>query len=274
MDPAKIASAITPKTRAIVPVHIYGQCANMDPILTVAAKHDLYVIEDAAQAQGSSYRGRNAGSMGHLGCFSFYPAKNLGACGDAGAVVTGDPRLNEKLRMLRNYGQSRKYHHDMMGFNSRLDDLQAAILRVKLRYLDDWNERRRRAAEIYLSNLNDRFSPPKTPADSIHNYHLFVIQSDYRDRLQKQLNQHGVETLVHYPVPIHKQAALQGVAHRDCGLSATERIAERVLSLPVFPTISHGQVTYVLARVNAFPERSTAETQQVDVPAYHIGAIS
>jgi dTDP-4-amino-4,6-dideoxygalactose transaminase len=162
IDPAQIARAITPKTRAILPVHLYGQCADMDPILALAAEHNLYVVEDAAQAHGAFYKGKKAGSIGHLGCFSFYPAKNLGACGDAGAVVTSDPELDRKLRMLRNYGQSSKYYHEGMGFNSRLDELQAAILGTKLLHLDSWNESRRDAAEFYLSSLEKRFCPPTT----------------------------------------------------------------------------------------------------------------
>jgi dTDP-4-amino-4,6-dideoxygalactose transaminase len=256
IDPAQIARAITPKTRAILPVHLYGQCADMDPILAVAAEHNLYVVEDAAQAHGALYKGKRAGSMGHLGCFSFYPAKNLGACGDAGAVVTSDPELDRKLRALRNYGQSSKYYHDTMGFNSRLDELQAAILRTKLRYLDPWNESRRHAGECYLSALEKRFSPPKTNVGCVPNYHLFVIQSDDRDSLQQHLRGHAIETLMHYPVPIHRQTAFRDLPHRDCDLFVTERIAQRVLSLPMFPTISGEQLAHVSACVNSFGKQA------------------
>lgn len=252
IDPAQIARAITPKTRAILPVHLYGQCADMDPILAVAAQHNLYVVEDAAQAHGSLYKGRKAGSMGHLGCFSFYPAKNLGACGDAGAVVTKDPQLDRKLRLLRNYGQSSKYHHETMGFNSRLDELQAAILLTKLPYLDSWNDSRVNAGECYRSALEKRICPPKKKTDCVPNYHLFVIQSDDRDSLQQHLRQHSIETLIHYPVPIHKQTAFSKVPHRNCDLPITERLAKRVLSLPLFPTISEGQLAHVSACVNSF----------------------
>jgi dTDP-4-amino-4,6-dideoxygalactose transaminase len=252
VDPAEIAHAITPKTRAILPVHLYGQCADMDPILAVAGEHNLYVVEDAAQAHGSFYKGKKAGTMGHLGCFSFYPAKNLGACGDAGAVVTSDSQLDKKLRMLRNYGQSSKYHHETMGFNSRLDELQAAILRTKLPHLDAWNESRRNAGECYLSTLEKRFSPPKTKVGCVPNYHLFVIQSDDRESLQQYLRGHAIETLMHYPVPIHRQTAFRDLPHRDCDLFVTERIAQRVLSLPMFPTISGEQLAHVSACLNSF----------------------
>jgi dTDP-4-amino-4,6-dideoxygalactose transaminase len=258
IDTSQLADAITPKTRAIIPVHLYGQCADMDPILAIAAERNLYVIEDAAQAHGAYYKEKKAGSIGHLGCFSFYPGKNLGACGDAGAVVTSDAQLNKKLRVLRNYGQSTKYYHDRMGFNSRLDELQAAILRVKLPYLDAWNESRRRAAECYTSNLEGRFLLPKTKPGRGHNYHLFVIQSDDRDNLQQHLRRGDIETLVHYPVPIHQQIAFQALPHRKCDLFATERIAKRVLSLPMFPTISVGQLEHVSARVNSFGKEALA----------------
>jgi dTDP-4-amino-4,6-dideoxygalactose transaminase len=252
IDPAKIATAITPKTRAILPVHLYGQCADMDPILALAAQHNLYVVEDAAQAHGAFYKGKKAGSMGQLGSFSFYPAKNLGACGDAGAVVTSDLQLDKKLRMLRNYGQSTKYHHESMGFNSRLDEVQAAILRGKLPHLDAWNESRRWAAGCYLSSLEDRFSAPKTMPGRSHNYHLFVIQGNDRDSLQQHLRGHGIETLMHYRVPIHRQAAFRDLPHRNGDLSVTERVAQRVLSLPMFPTISGEQLARVSACVNSF----------------------
>jgi len=260
IDPAQIAHAITPKTRAILPVHLYGQCADMDPILAVAAEHNLYVIEDAAQAHGALYRGKKAGSMGHLGCFSFYPAKNLGACGDAGAVVTSDPQLDRKLRLLRNYGQSSKYHHETMGFNSRLDELQAAILRTKLLYLDAWNANRRNAAKRYQSTLETRFVPSKSKVDCVPNYHLFVIQSDDRDGLQQHLRQHAIETLIHYPVPIHKQAAICDLPHRSCDLPSTEFLAQRVLSLPMFPTISEEHLACVSACVNSFGKQSVEQT--------------
>jgi dTDP-4-amino-4,6-dideoxygalactose transaminase len=256
INPAHIARAITPKTRAILPVHLYGQCADMSPILALAAEHDLYVIEDAAQAHGASCEGRKAGSMGHMGCFSFYPAKNLGACGDAGAVVTSDSQLDGQLRLLRNYGQSSKYHHESMGYNSRLDDLQAAILRKKLLHLDTWNASRRQAAAFYLSGLEKRFSPPRTKPGFVPNYHLFVIQSDDRDSLQQHLRRHSIESLMHYPVPIHGQAVFRHLSHHCCDLTVTNGVAQRVLSLPMFPTISEEQLAHVTTYVNCFGKQA------------------
>jgi len=248
----QLAAALTPKTRAIIPVHLYGHCAEMDAIREFAAQHSLYVIEDAAQAHGSSFKGRKAGSMGHMGCFSFYPSKNLGACGDAGAVVTSDAGLASRLRRLRNYGESRKYCNEAMGYNSRLDELQAAILRVKLPHLEQWNESRRNLAKCYVASLAGRFSPPNAKPGCVHNYHLFVIQSDERDKLQEHLRAHNIETLIHYPVPCHLQPAMQTIKHRCCDLRVTERFAQRILSLPMFPTLSTGDVEHVSRCVNSF----------------------
>jgi len=252
LDPKHLAGALSPRTRAILPVHLYGHCAEMDEILAFAAQHNLPVIEDAAQAHGASYKGRKAGSMGKLGCFSFYPTKNLGACGDAGAVVTNDPDLAAKLRRLRNYGESKRYRHEAMGYNSRLDEMQAAILRVKLPHLEEWNENRRQVAAGYLSLLEERFAPPRVRLECVHNFHLFVIQSDERDRLQEHLRAHQIESLMHYPIPCHLQPAFQNIAHRRGDLSVTERVAGRVLSLPMFPTLELDKVKYVSACVNSF----------------------
>ncbi len=252
LHPDQLAEALSPKTRAILPVHIYGHCAEMDAIQEFGARHNLYVIEDAAQAHGSSYKGRKAGSIGNLGCFSFYPTKNLGACGDAGAVVTSDPELATRLRQLRNYGESRKYHHDTIGYNSRLDEMQAAILRAKLPHLDRWNEVRRNLATHYRSLLEDRFSFPDIRPGYLHSFHLLVIQNDDRDALQKHLAAHGVQTLIHYPIPCHLQRALQGIEHRCCNLTVTERATQRILSLPMYATLSVEQVEHVARCVNSF----------------------
>jgi dTDP-4-amino-4,6-dideoxygalactose transaminase len=252
LHPDQLAEALSPRTRAILPVHLYGHCADMDGILEFAGRHKLYVIEDAAQAHGSSYNGRKAGSTGHMGCLSFYPSKNLGACGDAGAVVTSDTELAAQLRRLRNYGESRKNRNEVMGYNSRLDELQAAILRVKLPYLEQWNESRRNLARCYLASLEERFSPPKTKSGCVHNYHLFVIQSEERDKLQEHLRAHNIETLVHYPVPCHLQPAMQAIKHRCCDLSVTECLAYRILSLPMFAVLSSEQVEQVARCVNSF----------------------
>lgn len=252
LRPDQLEATISERTRAILPVHLYGHCADMDAILEVAARHKIDVIEDAAQAHGSRYKGRRAGSMGRLGCFSFYPTKNLGALGDAGAVTTNDRELATRLRQLRNYGGTRKYHHETMGYNSRLDELQAAILRVKLPHLEGWNECRRRLAEGYLSRLEDRFSAPKVKAECVHNYHLFVIQSEERDRLQEHLRARNIETLIHYPVPCHLQQAFRKIKHRCCDLPITERVANQVLSLPMFPTLSVEGVEHIARCVNSF----------------------
>jgi dTDP-4-amino-4,6-dideoxygalactose transaminase len=252
LNPDQLEEAISPKTRAILPVHLYGHCAEMDVIQDFAARHNLFVIEDAAQAHGALYKGKKAGSVGNFGCFSFYPTKNLGACGDAGAVVTNDPELAARLRQLRNYGESRKYGHETMGYNSRLDEMQAAILRAKLPYLDCWNGRRRDLAARYQSILGDRFLPPEARPGCVHSYHLFVIQSDGRDKLQEHLRSHDIETFIHYPVPCHLQSAMQAIKHRCCDLTVTERTARRILSLPMFATFSVEQVEYVAQCVNSF----------------------
>lgn len=252
LDPAAVAKGITAKTRAIVPVHLYGQCADMDPILALARERKLLVIEDAAQAHGSTYGKKKAGSIGDVACFSFYPSKNLGAVGDAGAVVTSNADLAAKLQMLHNYGQAKRYHHVSVGYNSRLDELQAAVLRVKLRHLDKWNAMRVRVAKRYIKSLDGRFVKPETANGRNHIYHLFVIRSGQRDALQAHFAKDGIQTQVHYPVPIHQQAVFRELAHRDGALAFTEKAATEVLSLPMFPTISDEQVARVLDSANRF----------------------
>ena len=252
LDPERISEALSARTRAIVPVHLHGDCADMDAILEIAASKGLSVIEDAAQAHGVSYRGRKAGSMGRLGCFSFYPTKNLGACGDGGAVVTNDSRFAAHLRRLRNYGEASRYHHETLGYNSRLDEIQAAVLRVKLAHLDAWNQSRRKIATEYTAQLEDRFSPPTPRPDCVPNYHHFVIQSDRRDSLRGHLQARQIETLIHYPIPCHLQPAIQSIDHRGGDLTVTERVARRILSLPIYPTLSSDQVQYVAESINSF----------------------
>lgn len=252
LDPNHLARALSARTRAIVPVHLYGLCAEMDAVHDFAGQHGLLVIEDAAQAHGATYKGKKAGSIGTLACFSFYPTKNLGACGDAGAVVTNDAELADRLRKLRNYGESRKYHHETLGYNSRLDEMQAAILRAKLPHLDQWNMYRRGLAERYQTLLEDRFSPPDTQPGLVHSYHLYVIQSDERDQLQRHLVSYDIQTIIHYPIPCHLQRAMRDINHRCCDLSVTERVASRILSLPMFATLSIEQVEYVARCVNLF----------------------
>ena len=252
MDPHRIAEAITPKTRAIIPVHLYGQCADMDGIRGVARTHGLFVVEDAAQAHGASYRGAKAGTMGDLGCFSFYPTKNLGACGDAGAVVTDDGELADRLRRLRNYGQTVKYRHDTLGFNTRLDDIQAAILQAKLLYLDEDNRRRQRVADAYRTGLTPVITQPTTGPGRDHVYHLYVIQTINRSGLQTWLTNHGIGTQVHYPRPLHAQPVYRDGTHQAFALPVTESIASRVLSLPMYPTLTCEQIETVVAAVNDY----------------------
>ncbi len=251
MDPNRLEAAITPRTKAILPVHLYGQTADMDPILEVARRRGIPVIEDACQAHGAEYRGRRTGTLGVMAAFSFYPTKNLGACGDGGAVTTDDPTLADRLRLLRNYGQRKRYYHESKGFNSRLDELQAAILRVKLRDLNRWNEARRAKARLYDSLLGEVVLPLEADY-ARHVYHLYVIRCRRRDELQRFLADRGIGTLIHYPVPVHLQEA-----YRDLGLSrgalpVTERCAEEILSLPLYPELPDAQIVEVAEAINQF----------------------
>ena len=251
IDPERLEAAITPKTRAIMPVHLYGQPADMDPINAVAEKHGLIVIEDAAQAQGARYKGRRAGSLGHAAGTSFYPGKNLGALGDGGAVLTNDPVIADKVRRLRNYGSEMKYHHDEIGYNSRLDELQAAFLRVKLAKLDEWNSRRNAVAKTYLAAL-DRCDVvlPYVPQWADPVWHLFVVQSNKRTELQAALQGKGIGTMIHYPVPPHVQNCYVDEAWPD--LSATKNAASELLSLPICPFMDQEDVLKVVNAVNTF----------------------
>lgn len=251
LDVELARQAITPRTRAIMPVHLYGRCADLTRLSALAGERDLWLIEDTAQAHGARSNGRPAGTIGQLGCFSFYPSKNLGACGDGGAVITNDERLAAQLRLLRNYGETRKYHHDTLGWNSRLDELQAAILRRKLPHLDSRNEARTRAAEAYATMLAEAVSIPVPSPPGEHVFHLYVVRTKQRDALRRFLSDHGVETGIHYPVPVHRQPALRELPHVGDELPATDRWASEALSLPMFPTISREQVRYVADRVHA-----------------------
>lgn len=254
IDVSRLEAAITPRTRAILPVHLYGQAADMDVILATARYHKLVVIEDACQSHGAKYRGQRVGSLGDAGCFSFYPAKNLGAFGDGGMFVTSDPQLAEKVRMLRNYGQREKYHHAFLAFNRRLDTLQAAILRVKLKHLDRWNAQRRAAAEQYdrlLKNIPDLQRPAVGP-ERDHVYHLYVIQHPRRDALADHLNKNGVATGLHYPIPVHLQECYRSLPSANVNLQVTQRVASRVLSLPIFPGITADQIARVCDLVGQF----------------------
>jgi dTDP-4-amino-4,6-dideoxygalactose transaminase len=257
-----VEAAITPATKAIMPVHLYGSPADMDGILAIGRDRGIPVVEDAAQAQGARYRGGRTGSLGDAAGFSFYPGKNLGALGDAGAITTDDDALAERVRMLRNYGSKLKYHHDLPGLNSRLDSLQAAALRIKLRRLDEWNERRRAVAVRYLERLAgvERLLPPGTPEWAEPVWHLFVVRHPRRDVLQRRLSEAGVDTIIHYPIPPHLSGAYAADFER-AELPVAERLAEEVLSLPIGPHLALEDADRVAAAVrDAFgaPEVSTA----------------
>ena len=245
MDPAALASAITPRTRAIIPVHLYGQPADLDRIVDVAARHNLLVIEDAAQAHGARYRGRHAGTFGHAAAFSFYPSKNLGAWGDAGMVVTDDRSIADRIVMLRNVGQRAKYLHALTGTNARLDTLQAAVLSVKLPHLDSWNAARRAHADRYRARLDGRVHLPVAAPDREHIYHLFVVEVDRRGELQQRLKAAEIDTAIHYPVPVHLQEACTSLGYRRGEFPVTEVAADRILSLPMYPEITDAQIDFV-----------------------------
>lgn len=256
LDPALVEAAITPRTRAIMPVHLYGQPADMDPIMSIADKHGLKVLEDAAQAQGARYKGRCVGSLGHAAGHSFYPTKNLGAFGDGGAVTTDDADFADKVRMLRNYGSKQRYYNEVKGINSRLDELQAAFLRVKLRHLDEWNARRSKIAALYLTQLSTISSQlvlPTAPSWATPVWHLFVIRHPQRDILQKALAEAGIGTLIHYPVPPHLSAAYTDLHPQSSGrwnLPVAELFASTVLSLPIGPHLSSSQAGDVISSLN------------------------
>jgi dTDP-4-amino-4,6-dideoxygalactose transaminase len=248
IDPVAIGNAITSRTRAIIPVHLYGQPADMDPIVELANKHNLVVIEDAAQAQGARYNGRRVGSLGHAAATSFYPGKNLGALGDGGAVLTNDFVIAEKVKQLRNYGSKIKYQHDVAGYNSRLDEMQAAFLRAKLVVLDDWNARRREVAQRYTALLNGgRLILPMVPEFAEPVWHLYVVRSNQRDALKQSLEQRGVSTVIHYPIPPHHQGCY--LAYRNLRMPIAEMLAKEVLSLPMSPLMSFDDVDYVVSKI-------------------------
>lgn len=250
MDPAAVADAITSRTRAIVPVHLYGHPADMTALADIAARHDLALVEDCAQAHGARWKGRLAGTMGQLGAFSFYPTKNLGAYGDAGAVVTDDPRLAERVRSLRNYGQRDRYHHLEPGQNSRLDEIQAALLRVKLAYLDEHNAVRRRLAGEYSNRLAGVVTPVSR-SEAEHVFHLYVVRHTQRDELRDSLARRGIQTLIHYPLPVHLQPAYSHLGYLPNSLPVTERIAREILSLPLFVGLDSSAIALVVDSVGA-----------------------
>ncbi len=250
IDPAGIEAAITEKTKAILPVHLYGQPADMDPIIEIARRHNLVVIEDAAQAHGAEYKGRRVGSLGDLACFSFYPGKNLGAYGEGGMVTTDNPDYVRTIRMYRDWGQEKKHHHVLKGFNYRMAGFQGAVLRVKLRRLEEWTEARRRNAALYGKLLKGSgVIPPKEMEYSRHVYHLYVVRSPNRESLQEALKERSIHTGVHYPFPVHVQEAYADLGYRAGDFPIAEKIASEIFSLPMFPELTAEQVTEVAENI-------------------------
>jgi len=254
IDPGRIEAAITPRTKAIIPVHLYGAAADLNPIIDLARRRNLRVIEDCAQAHGARYasRDRAAGSYGDVSCFSFYPTKNLGALGDGGLVATSDPAIADNLNLLRQYGWRERYVSEIAGWNTRLDELQAAILRVKLRHLDEDNDKRRKLAAIYAEQLAGVVTLPVEPANTRHVYHLYVIRHPQRDALMQFLRERGIGTAIHYPVPIHLQPAYRGRLGDAGSLPKTERAAREIVSLPMYPELSEKDVGTVAQAIREF----------------------
>ena len=253
IDVVEIRKAITSRTKAIIPVHLYGRPADMDPILALAREHGLVVIEDACQAHGAKYKGIRAGSLGHAAAFSFYPGKNLGAYGDGGMVVTNNPAIADKLRMLRNYGQREKYHHEVRGFNHRLDTIQAAILRVKLKHLEEWNSSRRLHAQQYAELLRD--TELGLPGKSEHTesvWHLYVVRTQRRAELARYLSEAGVSTGIHYPIPIHLQPAYRDLGYSIGQFPVTESLAQQILSLPMYAELPTSAIEYSTSVIHEF----------------------
>ncbi len=256
IDPSQIEEAITEKTKAIIPVHLFGQCADMDPILSLAKKHNFKVIEDAAQAIGAKYKGRNAGTMGDLGCFSFFPSKNLGGFGDGGMVVTDNAELAERVALLRAHGSKPKYYHSVIGGNFRLDALQAAVLRVKLKHLDSWTERRRRNAALY----DELFKPLSVTMPFIqeHNfciYNQYVIRIRQRDKLMSFLKEKGIGCEIYYPLPLHLQKCYEHLGYRKGDLPESEKAAAESVAIPIFPELTEQQQRYVVEQIALFLEK-------------------
>ncbi len=254
IDPARIEQAITPVTRAIIPVHLYGQPADMDPILEIARRRKLLVIEDAAQAHGAEYKGRRCGSIGDMACFSFYPGKNLGAFGEGGMVTTSNPEYARMIRLLRDWGSANKYEHTYRGFNYRLEGIQGAVLRVKLRYLEAWTESRRTHAAHYNRVLRPLgFQTPEELPGARHVYHVYTLRTTRRAELQEHLGRTGIQTGIHYPVPIHLQPAHADLGYGPGSFPVAEQVANEVLSLPVHPELTADQLAEVGAALAAFP---------------------
>ena len=254
LDTERIEAAITPRTKAIMPVHLYGQAAEMTAIMDIAKRHDLFVVEDNAQAQGAEHKGQKTGTFGHCNGTSFYPGKNLGALGDAGAVTTNDEEFANKVRVLGNYGSQKKYYNEVIGHNNRLDEMQAAFLRVKLKHLSDWTEQRQEIAAAYLRELEGigDLVLPVTHPESTHVYHLFVIRTKRRDELAEYLKERGIGTLIHYPVPPHLQECYKYLGYKRGDFPIAEEIADTALSLPIWPGMLESQIIMVINQVKDF----------------------
>jgi dTDP-4-amino-4,6-dideoxygalactose transaminase len=254
IDPSKIEQAITPRTKAIVAVHLYGQPADMDPLKEVARRHNLFLLEDAAQAHLAEYKGVRVGGLGDAASFSFYPGKNLGAYGEGGAVTTNDEKLAASFKMIREHGQSQKYHHEVYGHNYRMEGIQGAVLDVKMKYIQEWTEKRRKNASLYREMLGD-IEEIQLPAElpyARHVYHLFVIQTKNREKLQNSLNENGIGTGLHYPVPLHMQNCFKHLGYKKGNFPVTEKLAENCLSLPMFPEMTETQVEIVANKIRSF----------------------
>jgi dTDP-4-amino-4,6-dideoxygalactose transaminase len=255
IDPSRIGAAITPATRALLPVHLYGLPADLDPILSLARQHNLAVVEDAAQAHGARYKGKRIGAHGDVVCWSFYPGKNLGALGDGGAVTTNDAAIADRIRVLRNYGSRVKYKNEVRGWNSRLDPVQAAVLRVKLNVLDDWNARRKRLARMYLEGLDtDSLTLPFLPDYADSAWHLFVVRNAERENLQRHLSEAGIGTMIHYPIPPHRQEAYAELGTKPGAFPIAEAMANKVLSLPIGPHLTTEFQSEVISALNEVPK--------------------
>lgn len=256
IDPSKIEEVITERTKAIIPVHLYGQTADMDPIIEIAKKHNLYIVEDSAQAIGATYKGRKTGSLGDTCCFSFFPTKNLGAYGDAGMVVTSNEDLAEKMRVIRVHGSKPKYYHHVLGYNSRLDEMQAAVLNVKFPHLNSWVEKRRQHAKMYTDllkkELGDQVVTPIEVEGNFHVFHQYTIRVEKRNELQSFLKENGVETMVYYPLPLHVQPVFKELGYKVGDFPHSEKAANEAISLPMFPELKQEQIEYVVENIVKF----------------------
>lgn len=256
IDPAKIKESITSRTKAIIVVHLYGQTAKMKEIMSIAKEYDLHVIEDACQAIGTEFEGKRIGSIGDIGCFSFFPSKNLGAFGDAGMITTNEKHLRDKIIKLRNHGSDKKYHHSIIGMNSRLDELQAAVLLVKLYYLDLFLHKRKEVAKRYNQHLQEYLLTPQIPESREHTFHQYCIELEHRDELQSELNKNGIASAIYYPIPLHLQAAFHYLGYRTGDFPVAEKTAKRILALPIYPMLKYQQQDHIISTIKNYMENN------------------